>query len=156
MLKIKRSQLANMQFVVAMQKLAQVPMNTPTAFTLKNILQTLNSAREEMSADHKEQIIMKYSQKDEAGNVVHEDEEKTRFKVIDGMAEELDQAQKDFFDYELSLPCVKVNINNLPAQMSPIDLINLEPIYFNVEAAQPSDTAIPVSQTTVREERALN
>jgi hypothetical protein len=135
MIKIKRSQLADLRFVRAIQKLASMPMNTSTAFSIKKIIDILDAARSEMKADYRSEVLEKFSVKDEDGQLVYEDAEKTEFKVLEGKDAELKKAQEEFGEKELELPGVKVNLANLNVQLSAAELSQLEPIYFHVESA---------------------
>lgn len=141
MIKIKRSQLADMRFVMAIQKLANIPMNTNTAHSIKKIIQTLDEARTEMSADYKSEIVEKFSQRDEEGKIAWEDANQSNFKVLEGKEAELREAQEEFGNKELEVPGIKVNLANLNGiQLSPAEMIQLEPIYFSVEKLEVSES----------------
>lgn len=146
MIKIKYSQLSDMRFVMAMQKIAGTPLNTPTAFTIKKIVQALDTARENMVAEYHEQVVGVYAERDEDNSVIFEDAQKTKFKVLEGKQEELAKAQEAFGAKEIEVPATKINIDNLNVSLSAADLINLEPIYFHLEPVLATPEASSVKE----------
>jgi rubrerythrin len=131
MIKLSYEQLHNFEFIRAIQKLSQTPMNVKVAYNIKKLTDRLQSALNQAKKEYKD-MLETHAQKDEKGEFLRPENDPTGFVPI--LPEEFAKAQREFSAKEAVIDRPKLMVHDLvDVKLSASELSTLDPLLTDLE-----------------------
>lgn len=97
-IEVKYSDLSNFHIDSTLSRMAEVVTDGHSAYKIKKMCRAVNDAKKKIAAEYDEEIVKKFSKKDEAGNVIRVQPEKDPLGFLpeDSQKDALKEAFKAF------------------------------------------------------------
>lgn len=148
MIKMTYQEVTNMQFLGAVQYLANQALPIKTAYAVKKIADELTRAKKRIAEEYQKDIIEKFSKKNPDGSIAHpigEDGKPVtdQFDPIDDK-EGLLKAQNDFGAKTLEINRPKLVVDQLGHSftMSAAQLVMLDPLFTDLSVVEGLEQAV--------------
>jgi hypothetical protein len=106
MIKVKHNELANQQLAMAFHTICSGKVDIMTAGRISRTLKKIEEARAKMGDLYREEIINKFSAKDEDGKIKTESGDPEKFMIAEEKKDELEAAVKAFGEKEVELDII--------------------------------------------------
>lgn len=94
--KIAYEQVGGFEFAQVIQKIAAVPTTTAAANHIRRVINEIEAARKQISAEYKTEIMEKYGKRNEAGELARPEGDTQGFDPDETKMDEFIEAQKEF------------------------------------------------------------
>lgn len=136
-IEVKYSDLSNFHIDSTLARMAEVITDGHSAYKIKKMCRAVNDAKKKIAAEYDEEIVKKFSKKDESGNVIRVQPEKDPLGFVpdDEQKEGLKDAFKAFGEKTVWIDRPALSLHDLrDMPMSALDQDSLKNLIDDTEA----------------------
>jgi len=136
-IEVKYSDLSNFHIDSTLSRMAEVVTDGHSAYKIKKMCRAVNDAKKKIAAEYDEEIVKKFSKKDEAGNVIRVQPEKDPLGFLpeDSQKDALKEAFKAFGEKTVFIDRPALTLHDLrDMPMSALDQDSLKNLIDDTEA----------------------
>lgn len=135
MVQMKYNELNNMQFITALQRLAQRPLPVKAAYNVKKWADVIQRARATISAEYSKEVLGTFAEKNEDGTVkLKNPSDASSYTVPEDQMEGFTKVHDEFGERTFNLERRKILLEDLGnIDISAAEIAGLEPILTTLE-----------------------